>query len=54
MIKKIKHQGQILALIIKNFNKNKKGIKFFTPNNLSQQVAYMYHKKKTRYSTSFT
>ena len=46
MIKKIKHQGQILALIIKNFNKNKKGIKFFTPNNLSQQVAYMYHKKK--------
>ena len=46
MIKEIKHQGQILALIIKNFNKNKKGIKFFTPNNLSQQVAYMYHKKK--------
>ena len=46
MIKEIKHQGQILALIIKNFKKNKKGIKFFTPNNLSQQVAYMYHKKK--------
>ena len=46
MIKEIKHQGQTLALIIKNFNKNKKGIKFFTPNKLSQQVAYMYHKKK--------
>ena len=46
MIKEIKYQGQTLALIIKNFNKNKKGIKFFTPNKLSQQVAYMYHKKK--------
>lgn len=46
MIKKINYQKQILAIIIKNFKKNKKGIKFFTPNNLSQQVAYMYHKKK--------
>ena len=46
MIKAIKYKRQTLALIIKNFNKNKKGIKFFTPNNLSQQVAYIYHKKK--------
>lgn len=46
MIKAIKYQRQTLALIIKNFKKNKRGIEFFTPNNLSQQVAYMYHKKK--------
>ena len=46
MIKAIKYQKQTLALIIKNFNKNKRGIEFFTPNNLSQQVAYMFHKKK--------
>ena len=46
MIKEIKYQRQTLALIIKNFKNNKKGIKFFTSNNLSQQVAYMYHKKK--------
>lgn len=46
MIKAIKYQRQTLALIIKNFNKNKRGIEFFTPNNLSQQVAYMHHKKK--------
>ena len=46
MIKEIKYQRQKLAVIIRSFKKNKKGIKFFTPNNLSQQVAYMFHKKK--------
>ena len=46
MIESIKYKKKILALIVKNFNKEKKGINFFTPNKLSQQVAYMYHKKK--------
>ena len=42
MIKEIKHQGQLLALIISNKFKES-GIHFFTPNELSQQLAYMRH-----------
>ena len=42
MIKKIKHQSQLLALIISNKFKES-GIHFFTPNELSQQLAYMRH-----------
>ena len=44
MIKKIKHQGQLLALIISNKFKES-GIHFFTPNDLSQQLAFMKHPK---------
>lgn len=46
MIESINYKKKTLALIVKNFNSDKKGINFFTPNQLSQQVAYMYHKKK--------
>jgi mannose-6-phosphate isomerase-like protein (cupin superfamily) len=42
MIKEIKYQGQLLALIISNKFKES-GIHFFTPNELSQQLAYMRH-----------
>jgi mannose-6-phosphate isomerase-like protein (cupin superfamily) len=42
MIKEIKHQSQLLALIISNQFKES-GIHFFTPNDLSQQLAYMRH-----------
>jgi len=42
MIKKIKHQSQLLALIISNKFKES-GIHFFTPDDLSQQLAYMRH-----------
>ncbi|MDC3232663.1 hypothetical protein OAW36_00695 [Pelagibacteraceae bacterium] len=45
MIQKITHKKQVLALIIKNKYIKKKGINFFTNNKLSQQVAYMNHKK---------
>jgi len=45
MIQKITHKNQVLALIIKNKYIKKKGINFFTNNKLSQQVAYMNHKK---------
>ena len=45
MIKKITHKKELLALIIKNKYIKKKGVNFFTENKLSQQVAYMNHKK---------
>ena len=42
MVENIKHKDRLLALILKN-NFNKDGIHFFTPNELSQQLAYMHH-----------
>lgn len=42
MIETIIHHNQQLALIV--YHKfNKPGIHFFTPNELSQQLAYMHH-----------
>lgn len=42
MIEKIHHEGRLLALIIPaDFHET--GIHFFTPSDLSQQVAYMNH-----------
>lgn len=41
-MKEIKHQEQLLAIIIDN-NFSKEGIHFFTPNDFSQQLAYMKH-----------
>ena len=41
-IENIEYEGQILAIIIRN-NFNKPGIHFFTPNEFSQQLAYMNH-----------
>ncbi len=45
MIKNITYKKKTLALIVKNKYLKKKGINFFTNNNLSQQVAYINHKK---------
>ena len=46
-IKKIEHNGKILAIIIgKNYSKE--GVEFFTPNEFSQQLAYMKHPKNKR------
>ncbi len=42
MIENINHQDQLLAVIISN-RFDKQGIHFFTPNELSQQLAYMHH-----------
>ncbi len=43
-IKQIEHNGKILAIIIgKNYSKD--GVEFFTPNEFSQQLAYMKHPK---------
>ena len=44
MIEEIKYKDKLLAIIIPG-NFNKEGIHFFTPNDLSQQLAYMHHPK---------
>ncbi|WP_375724891.1 hypothetical protein LXN10_05515 [Arcobacter sp. KX21116] len=44
MIRTIIHDNQQIAIIIKN-NYKKEGVEFFTPNDYSQQLAYMSHKK---------
>jgi hypothetical protein len=45
MIKKINYKNKLYALIINKKYKKKKGINFFTPNNFTQQIGYMNHKK---------
>jgi hypothetical protein len=42
MIEQITHQDRLLALIVSH-RFNQPGIHFFTPSNLSQQLAYMHH-----------
>ncbi len=44
MIETIKNNDQIIAVIIRS-NYKKKGISFLTPNDFSQQLAYMQHPK---------
>ena len=44
MYKEVYCEKELLAIIILN-SYNKPGISFFTPNDLSQQLAYMQHKK---------
>ena len=45
MIEKIKHKKKLLAIIVRKQYKKKKGISFFTPNNLNLQCGFMSHKK---------
>ena len=42
MLENITNQDQLLAVIVSD-RFNKQGIHFFTPNELSQQLAYMHH-----------
>lgn len=44
MIRQITHNDKLLAIIIKN-DYQKDGVEFFTPNDFSQQLAFMSHKK---------
>jgi mannose-6-phosphate isomerase-like protein (cupin superfamily) len=44
MVEEIKHNNEILAIIIGN-DYSKAGISFFTPDDFSQQLAYMKHPK---------
>jgi mannose-6-phosphate isomerase-like protein (cupin superfamily) len=41
-VDQITHNGEMLALIVRD-EYSKPGISFFTPNDLSQQLAYMHH-----------
>ena len=45
MIIRVKDKKKLLAIIIKPKYFKKKGVNFFTPSLLSQQVAFMNHKK---------
>ena len=47
LVKKIEYKGKTLAIIIKN-DYSKDGVEFFTPNDFSQQLAYMKHPKGKR------
>ena len=42
MIEEIKHDGKLLGIIIRN-EYHKPGISFFTPDDFSQQLAYLNH-----------
>ncbi len=42
MIEQVQHNGALLAIIIRS-TYNKPGISFFTPDDFSQQLAYMRH-----------
>jgi mannose-6-phosphate isomerase-like protein (cupin superfamily) len=44
MIEEIKWKNELLAIIVSN-NYSKDGISFFTPDDFSQQLAYMKHPK---------
>ena len=44
MVEEIKHNNELLAIIINN-HYCKDGISFFTPGEFSQQLAYMKHQK---------
>lgn len=42
MLEEIKYKEELLAIIVRN-DFSKEGIAFFTPNDFSQQLAYMKH-----------
>ena len=46
MIEKIIYKKKLLALIVREKYRNRKGVTFFTPNESTQQFGYMKHKKK--------
>ncbi|MGN1125652.1 MAG: hypothetical protein ACI4SM_05640, partial [Candidatus Gastranaerophilaceae bacterium] len=47
LIKNIEYKGKTLAIIIRH-DYSKDGVEFFTPNDFSQQLAYMKHPKGKR------
>ena len=46
MIEKIIYKKKLLALIVREKYRKRKGVTFFTPNESTQQFGYMKHKKK--------
>ena len=49
MITKIYNKKKLYALIVKNRYRNKKGVSFFSSNDLPQQFGYIKQKKKSYY-----
>ncbi len=47
LVRYIEYKGKTLAIIIRN-DYTKDGVEFFTPNDFSQQLAYMKHPKGKR------
>ncbi len=47
LVRYIEYKGKTLAIIIRN-DYSKEGVEFFTPNDFSQQLAYMKHPKGKR------
>ena len=47
LIRRIEYKGKLLAIIIRN-DYTKDGVEIFTPNDFSQQLAYMKHPKGKR------
>jgi hypothetical protein len=45
MITKIKHKKKLYAIIVDNKYRQKKGVSFFSSNDLTQQFGYIYQKK---------
>lgn len=45
MVENIIYKNQVLAIIVRNSSSNEYGIKFFTPSDYSQQLAYMHYPK---------
>ena len=45
MLEQIKYKNKIYALIVRKDFRKKKGVSFFTPNNLNLQCGYMKHNK---------
>ena len=45
MIEQIKYKNKLYALIVRKDFRKKRGVNFFTPNNLNLQCGYMKHKK---------
>ena len=45
MVTRIHHKKKLYALIVSNSYRNKKGVSFFSTNDLPQQFGYINHKK---------
>jgi hypothetical protein len=45
MIEKVKNKKDLYAIVIRSNYRKKKGINFFTPNDLNLQCGFMKHKK---------
>ncbi len=44
MVEEIKYNGNVISIIVRN-DYQKPGVSFFTPNDFSQQLAFMKHEK---------